>query len=104
MTNIRSRLEPNQRKQQILNAALKWAEYAGLSNITREDVARAAFVAPSTVTVYFTMEELRTAVVKMAVKVECLSVIKDGLFLGYNAAIDAPEELKNKAIVTVKGL
>lgn len=102
-SNTRSRLTPDRRRQQILNAALKCAEYKGLSNMTREDVAQWAFVAPATVGHYFAMEELRIAVVELAVEVHCLRVVRDGLFMGYDAAVNAPESLRQKAIATIAG-
>lgn len=65
-------------KPTILSAAVKLANDMGLHQFSRVDVATEAGVGESTVSYHFgTMPELRTAIVKHAVKREMLKILAD---------------------------
>ena len=94
------RLQPEDRKQEILQAALDEACAVGYSNIKREDVARRAACAEGLVSRYFnTMPQLKRAVMRAAVKAEVLQVIAQGIAANDNQAMKAPAHLRSKALL-----
>jgi AcrR family transcriptional regulator len=97
-------LKSADRKEQILETALRLAEKMGYTNITRAGVADAAGVAPSLVSHYFTtMGKMKRAVMRQAVKRAVLSIVAQGLTLKDDQALKAPEELRARAAASLKG-
>ena len=98
MSNKRKRLEPKERREQLLKVALKRANVVGYTNITREDIAHHAECSTGTVsTVFGTIPKLKRDVMRHAIKVGALKVIGQGLMAGDRHARKAPEELKTQA-------
>ena len=63
----RLRLDPNIRKENIIQSALAVTRQLGLARVTREAVAKHAEVADGTVSHYYnTMKQLRRAVARRA--------------------------------------
>lgn len=94
----KKRTSPELRKDHILTVALKEAERCGFSSISLVKIAEAAGVAHSTVLKYFgTMGQLKTDVMRKAVKTSNLKVIAQGLAVGDRQAKKASEELKAEA-------
>lgn len=96
------RLDPKQRTQQILSAAVKVAKRNGYLNITREDVAAEAGCSIGLVTLRFqTMTQLKRAVIRHAVKEQVLEVIAQGIVAKDAHALRAPEELRKQAVAAL---
>ncbi len=99
-----SRLEPQVRKEQILEAAIHVADRNGLYDLRREDVAEKAGVATGLVNRYFgTMTQLRRAVMRRAISKEHLSIVAEGVARRDPQAMKAPEELKRNALNSLVG-
>lgn len=102
MTN--KRLPPTERSAQLLDVALALAERHGLANIRRDQIAEAAGVSQGLVTERLgTMIEMRRAVMRAAVKRECLAVIAEGLATRDKYARRASPELRQRAAASVGG-
>ncbi|MGL4546344.1 MAG: TetR family transcriptional regulator [Plesiomonas sp.] len=86
----------------ILQAAFQIATNEGYDALRRDKVATRAGVATGSVSHHFKgMDVLRTAVMEMAIKNETLGIIAQGLAQGDEAARNAPEELKRRALETL---
>ena len=97
------RLHPDNRKEQILDAAVKVAgQPGGWSKLTREAVAREAECADALVSKYFgTMLTFRRTIMRAAIVRADLSVIAQGIAAGDKYAQKADEGLKRKALETL---
>lgn len=94
----KSRVPANMRKEQILGVAIDQATEKGYHKITRDGVADAAGVSHSLVSRYFrTMGQLRTDVMRAAIKRGLLAIIAQGLVNGDERAKKAPDHLKEQA-------
>lgn len=88
-----------ERKAAILAGALKVAARDGLLKTTRKAVASAAGCSTGLVSKRFgSMAALYGEVVKEAVRLGVLPVIRDGLVLRMPEATSAPDDLKRKAV------
>jgi AcrR family transcriptional regulator len=101
----KKRLLPNDRKLEILNAAIKVASRpGGWAKLTREAVAKEAGCADGLVSKYFgTMTNFRRAIMRAAIVGKELSVIAQGLADGDKCAQKADPELKSHALNTLAG-
>lgn len=99
----KKRLQPDDRKQQILTAAIAVASRpGGWSKLTRDAVAKEAGCAEGLPSKYFgTMVAFRRAIMRAAIVAEELGVIAQGLAAGDNCAQKADESLKRKALETL---
>lgn len=99
------RLHPDNRKEQIIDAAVKVAgQPGGWSKLTRDAVAREAKCADGLVSKYFgTMISFRRSIMRAAIVAENLAVIAQGLAAGDKCAQKADESLKRKALETLAG-
>jgi len=99
------RLPPDDRKYQILTAALVVAARpGGWSKLTRDAVAREAQCADGLVSKYFgTMTQMRRTVMRSAVLTENLAIVAQGLATGDVYAQKAAPELKARALNTLAG-
>jgi DNA-binding transcriptional regulator YbjK len=87
------------RKEQLLDVAIDLAVEENYAKITRDSVAERAGVSMGLVTKYFgTMNQLKTEVMRAAVKRGIPSIIAQGLATGDSRAKKAAPELKEKAI------
>ena len=97
------RLKPDDRKHQILTAALKVAgQPGGWSTLTRENVAKEAGCAIGLVSRYFgTMVCFKRAIMRKAVVDSNLEVLAQGLATRDASAIKADDDLKARALATL---
>jgi AcrR family transcriptional regulator len=93
----RERLDPEDRKSQILDVAMAMAKKDGYTRITRDAVASKAKVSTGLVTMYFSMDALRDAIIKLAVKRGIAEIVAQGLANRHPVALRAPQELKERA-------
>lgn len=89
-----------EQKARILDAALKLSERHGYAHVSRDDIARACGFPSSSLVAYHmgTMPELRRAVMREAIRRECLPVLAQGLAARDRHAHKAPPELAQKAL------
>ena len=99
----KKRLLPDDRKLEILNAAIKVAgRPGGWGKLTRDAVAKEAGCADGLVSKYFgTMISFRRSIMRAAIVAENLAVIAQGLAAGDKCAQKADESLKRKALETL---
>ncbi len=96
------KLKPEVRKDQIITAALDVAERVGYKQMLRKEVADEAKCGTGTVSLHFgTMTQLRTQVMRHAIKRKRLKVIAQGLAHNDQRALKAPENIKREAIATL---
>lgn len=100
------RLKPDDRKQQILDAAIKVAgKPGGWAKLTRDAVAKEAECAEGLVSRYFgTMVVFRRAIMRAAITSANLRVVAQGLAAGDPNAQKAPPEVKAAAVKTLAGV
>lgn len=99
MTTVRTRMTPDARTAEILDAAVKLAKRIGFRKLTRDGVAKAAKVSTGLVSTHFGgIEKLRDEVMRVAVNDEILPIVADGLFSGNRIARRAPSALRQRAV------
>lgn len=99
MTNTRTRMTPDKRSAEILEAAVKLAKRIGFRRLTRDGVAEAAKVSTGLVSTHFGgIEGLRDAVMRVAVRDEVLAIVADGIANGNRIARRAPASLRQRAL------
>lgn len=92
------RAQPEVRRESILNAAIVAAQAKGYAKVTRAEVAQLAGVSTSLVQRYFsTMDQLRRAIIRRAIKLECVEILAQGLAARDPHAQKAPEALRRAA-------
>lgn len=103
--SIKSRQKPDDRKYQILKAALALAEKpGGYSRLTRESVANEVGCADGLISKYFgTMTCFKRNIIRSAILTENLSIIAQGLATGDIHARKASKGLKARALATLAG-
>lgn len=93
------KLEARERVAQILAAALELAPSLGYSRLTRDDVAKRLGIPSSLIPYHMgTMAEFRRAIMREAVRVECVAVIAQGLAVRDRHALKAPPHVKAAAL------
>ena len=99
----KKRLRPADRKQEILNAAIKVAgRPGGWGKLTRDAVAKEAACSEGLVSKYFgTMIAFRRSIMRAAIQARNLAVVAQGLAAGDTNAQKAPPELKAAAVETL---
>ena len=106
MSDQRTRMKPEARREQILAAAMQIALTTGYNSLTRDGVAQTAEVATGQVNhIFNTMQQLRRAVMRAAVTQAAVSqspelrlIIAQGLAEGDSVAHGAPDWLKREAL------
>lgn len=94
----KTRANPALRKDHILTVAVGMAKTEGYNKITRDKIAEGAGVSMGLVTRYFgTMNQLKTAIMRRAIKQGIAEIIAQGLANGDDHAKKAPAELKAEA-------
>jgi len=92
------RMKADDRKADILTAALRMAGETHYLAITRDSVAKAAGLSGSAVLYHFkTMDRLREALMAAAVERECLPVLAQGILAKEANAMMAPAALCDRA-------
>lgn len=101
----RRRLLPNERKTELIEAALKLAERpGGWSKLTRRQVAEAGRCTEGLVSMHFgTMTDFRRSIMRAAIVRENLSIIGQGIASGDPTANKAPSPLKTRALSHLAG-
>lgn len=98
------RLKPDDRYNQILDAAVRVAERTGYRSLKREDVAAEAGVSNGLVSHYFLLIELlRMEVLAAAVERGVLPIVAEGLVAGEPVAQQACADLRARAAVSLIG-
>lgn len=93
------RLEPAERKKQLITIALDMAKKIGYHNVERKEIAKKANVSPGLVTQYFiSMEKLRKSILEEAVTFEVIEVLAQGFCAKDPAITKMPNYLKKKVI------
>ena len=96
------RLPPDDRRDAILQAAIRLAVTDGYFTLTRESAAQAAGVSPGLVSRYFYATALlRATVMREAVSRGILSIIAEGLATRCPIACAAPAELRAAAVASL---
>lgn len=99
MIQNRTRMQPDKRSAEILDAAVKLAKRVGFRKLTRDGVADAAKVSPGLVSTRFGgVEKLRDEVMRVAVRDEILPIVADGVANGNRIARRAPVALRERAL------
>lgn len=90
-------MEPDARKQLILDVAFKIASgKGGIKKATRSAIAEKAGVSNGLVTIYFGGKDtLRAAIVDYAVKQKHVGIVSEAMALGIN--VDAPRSMLRMA-------
>lgn len=92
------RLKPEIRKEEILAAAVRLAGSKGYANVTRDEIAAKIGVSGSVIQYHFgTMSQLRTALMRYAVKYRHPRVVAQGLVTRNPHALKADDKLKQLA-------
>lgn len=90
-------------KEQILDAAVKLAERRGLGGLTRAQIAKAAKVAPGSVSYHLgDMDATRNEIMGHAVRCENVRVVAHGLTTKHPQALAAPEALRTLALESLQ--
>lgn len=105
------RLKPDERKQQIIFAAIEMAMLnSGYKSITRDGVAVLAKCSMGLINHYFgTVEELREEVIKRAIALELPSLIAEAILDRSSLVEEINDDLRAKAatyildVTTMKG-
>lgn len=90
------------RNRAVLDAGVTLAEKYGMQAVTRPRVAAESGLSAGTVSNAFgSMDALRDAVMVAAVQREIVVIIAQGLAERYPAAMNAPAELKQRALAQI---
>lgn len=94
---------PRERISQILGAALELCcKRETYSTLTRETIADHAGIPASLITYHCgTMVNLRRAIMREAIRVECLPVIAQGIVSRDRRALKASPDLKQRALASL---
>lgn len=101
---MRTRKPKADRQAEIINAAIDCALHnnTGVRGIKRDDIAERIGVSPALVNVHFsTMEQLRRAVYRAAVRREVLKLVAQGIAERNPACTGADEALRRRALLTL---
>jgi len=94
----------NDRKTQILDAAMTVARANGYNRTTLQDVAKQAGCTHGLVLYYFsTSVQLRRAVMSEAIRVRDAAILAQGLAMGDSKAKRAPPDLRAAAAAYLAG-
>lgn len=96
------RMNPKERRAQILGAAVVVAARLGYMQMKREDIAGEAGVSDALVSKYFnTMVQMRRATLRRAIKIKNHAVIAQGIIAKDGITLKVPEELKAAALASI---
>lgn len=102
MSKAYTRLDPTERKEQILAAAVRLALATSCRDLTRDAVAFEAGVSCGLVNTYFPrVAELREEVMRVAVRERHVGIVAQGLAEGSEIARSAPAALRSEAAQTL---
>ena len=99
MSDRRTRMKPEARREHLLGVAMDIAIKRGYDHVTRDNVAHQAGVAKGLVSkVFNTMNQLHRAVMRAAIHRAELPIIAHGIASGCRIAHGADEALKRQAL------
>lgn len=99
-----TKINAEQRRAQILAAALRLSETHGYTKVTLQQIADAAGVSKGLPMTYFsTMTGIRRAIMCEAVRTSNLRVIAQGLVVGDDHAKKAPQRIRQQALAAAVG-
>lgn len=99
----RTRMKPDDRREQLLAAALDEAEEVGYNFVRRDDIgARVGCTGSLLCRYYKTMPQLRRAIVRAAIRQRRLAIIAEALAAKSPLVSDIPEELRAAALATLR--
>jgi AcrR family transcriptional regulator len=99
------RADPEERREQLLRAAIEEATAVGYQNITREGVAKRADVSKSLVSHYFdTVDLLRRLILSHAIEHEVLPIIAQAMAAQDKQVRLAEPALKQRAASYLAGV
>lgn len=99
----KTRTSKNIRKDHILEEALKLSESEGFAKLSRDKVAELCGIKGSLIHYHFvSMENFKRDIMLLAIKLENLSVIAEGLAIRDVYAKKAPQELKERALAAIR--
>ena len=100
---MKRRLDPKDRRDEILQAALNVAEKVGCKQLTRIQVAQKARCAESLVSSYFgTMAQFKRTIMRAAIRTERLKIIAYGIVEKDKHALKASADLKQRALSSLQ--
>lgn len=89
------RMDPEERKKLIADAAYKVARRHGMKRATRTAIAKEAGVTPALVGRYMGgRDEMRTAIMQMAIKFSQGPLVREALDMGVTPGMRIPKELR----------
>lgn len=98
------RKKPEDRKEELLIAAIEVSKEKGYRSITRSDVAERAGVSIGLIQFYFTnVAALRRAIMDAAVDREVPEIIFQGLAVSDSVALNSPVDLRARALRQFRG-
>lgn len=93
------RLDPEDRKQQILLTAVEYSRINNYNTLTQYKVAEAVGCSPGLVINYFnSIANLQDRVVEFAISEEVLEVVAQGVVNKHPLALAASEDLKDRSL------
>lgn len=92
------RKKHDDRLAEIIAAGVKLAERVGYMAVTRNALAAAVGISGPAVSYHGTVRELRTAIVKEAIRTECLPVIAQAITMRHPLASQVPRRLRLHAL------
>ena len=102
--NARTRLAPEQRKEDILRVAIRLAESNGYDKITRKEIADAAKITEGLVSFYWgTMKQLRRSLMRHAIANKNFRIIAQGLCVNDSATRNLPPDLRSQVVNHLAG-
>lgn len=97
-----ARMTPTDRKAAILDAAVTAAKKHGFARLRLVHIAEQAECSNALVVSHYgTMQQMRRAVMRAAIKQEILPIIAEGIATRDPVACKAPDVLKEKALATL---
>lgn len=93
------RIDPDERREQILIAAIELSKRVGYHSITRDGVAQELGISHGLINNYFdTIEYLKKEVMRESILKEVLEIIAQGFGMGDEQALKINKELKDKVL------
>lgn len=96
--STRVRKTQDERKNEILNAAIDLAKEGNYANITQNQIAKSIGVSMPLISKYYTMDDLKQAVVKFAVEADIVEIIAQGIANKNPITSTITEEQRDSAV------
>ena len=93
------RMEPQARRQSLLQIAVEIAKTKGFDKVTKYDIANKGKISHGLITHYFpTMKILRYEIIQFAIQHEVLPVLAQGISRNEEQSLHIKPELKTKVL------